>query len=203
MSYTASETAIKERVNEVNRVNFALRSATQLAIEGVFRFGQDFPVGAVVCSGPFESGRWFASDNRHRLMGIPGWKASHNHAEFMAIGMAALQPHGRPDLIAVNIEPCARCLDHIVAAKIETVAFVVPRSELEGRGLVNKHPGKHIFELTEERQYPITVMQYDDPVIRAANYALLESVKRDLINGDVQIDTLALAQRLKYLGKDL
>ena len=204
MSYESyPEDLIQDRINKLDRVNKALKSATDLAIETAFSHGVDFPVGAVACCGGFESGRWFASDQRNIAMGVPRWKAEHNHAEFMAVGMAKLQPHGRVDLLAVNIEPCARCFRFLAAEHVKTVAFVIPRTELEERGLVNPRPGEHIFELAEKMYAPINIMQFDDPVIRAGNYALLDSTTRDKSNGKVTVDKQALSARLQTINESL
>lgn len=200
MSHEAfTETEIRSYLLEVERVNRTLKSATDLAIESAFRFGLDLPVGAVACCGPFESGRWFASDQRHTLLGVQNWKSKANHAEFMALGMSKLQPHGPVDLLGVNIEPCAVCLESAVLEKVKTVAFVISRTELEARGLVNRRPD--IFQLVEEHGYDITVIQYDDPVLRAANLTLLDNTTRDLRTGKVTINTEDLSKALQHINE--
>lgn len=173
-----------------------LHRAIGLALESAFRFGRDFPVGAVAANDESITGRYYASD--HRL----DWPQV--HAEVMAIIDSAYNRFiARPDTLVVTLEPCDNCQDFIGTrrdwAQITRVGFGITRAEVAERGLVKPHN-----ETAEERVarlgYPYEVFKIEDEMLQKAGGIILDHVQRDTSSGRVSIDTENLNEALIELN---
>jgi pyrimidine deaminase RibD-like protein len=168
--------------------------ATTLAIEGAFRFGQDFPVGAVAARGDEIIGRYFSSDNRLGYANM--------HAEYMAVADTLVDPiNPAPDTVVVSLEPCGICQDFLARQpSIKRVGFGLTRQQVAEKGLVKPH-SETIFARAARLGLPYKVIHIEDSQLQTAGTVILDCVSRDIGSGVVNIDTEALSKALTTLNE--
>lgn len=169
--------------------------ATNLAIEGAFRFGRDLPVGAVAAAGDWVVGRFFASDMRTGF--------DFMHAEHRAVLDAKMDRFNPPpDTVVVTAEPCDNCQDFLAGqSTIRRVAFGLTREELAARGLVKPH-SENIFSRALRIGLPYEVAQVDDPDLLKAGRVILDHVVRDINTGLVTVNQQTLHEALVALNEE-
>lgn len=172
-----------------------LYHASRAAIEGAFRFGVDFPVGAVVAVGGFVVGQYYASDNRTGLDSA--------HAEFMAAASARADRINPPsDTVAVTLEPCTKCQDFLLTQSgIRRIIYGLPREAASARGLVKPHS-----ETIEERFQRlginhVSITRVLDPALVRIGETLLDSSRRNPTEGTTRIDQKFLSKALEELNR--
>ncbi len=180
---------------ERSRDSALLWRATNLAIESAFRFGHDLPVGAVAAHQDLIVGRYFASDRRI------GYQQA--HAEYMAVMdwkvPAALLRTLAPDTVVVSLEPCDNCQDFLATIpNIKRVAFGLPRTAAEERGLIKPH-AETIYQRALRVGLPYQVVQIEDEQLPSANEAILDHTRRNPEAETVEIDRLGLQRALSTL----
>jgi pyrimidine deaminase RibD-like protein len=168
--------------------------ATTLAIESAFRYGRDFPVGAVAANGNEIVGRYYASDKR---LGI-----DQLHAERMAVLDAMVdRTVDHPDTVVVTLEPCKKCQDFLASVpSIKRVGFSLTRAQVAAKGLVKSHD-ETIFGRALRNGAPFEIVHIEDEQLARANEAILDHVSRDPKTEEVQVDTEGLHSALVELNE--
>jgi pyrimidine deaminase RibD-like protein len=168
--------------------------ATTLAIESAFRFGKDFPVGAVAAKGNEIIGRHFASDKRHGFREL--------HAERMAVldAIADSILGEEPDTVIVTLEPCNMCQDFLATIPgVKRVGFGTWRSEVAERELV-KPRDENIMSRALRVGLPFEVVHIDDKQLQTAGAVILDNMHRDPQTEEVVVDQESLSRHLRQLN---
>lgn len=171
----------------------ATKQALKSIFERPFDAAEDLPVGAAVGLGNKVLGSYFAID---KMTG-----EREKHAEQMAVREAAFHfPTLIPNTIVTTVEPCGSC-QRFIASKpdIQNVGFIIPRAELEDRGLVKKH-AETIHEEAVRMGYDYDPIQVIDPLCYNLGLLMLDHTKRNSYTEIVEVDADGLRQDLVDLG---
>lgn len=186
-----SETIHPDTLYEIKagHIHDLLAEATKSAIEGVYGFGLDVPVGAATS----QDGQFIAADYaKDNLLANP-----HAHAEYMALQKTIeLDPEAKPDTIGVTLEPCRSCQEYLSnTSSIKLVAFALPIAEASMRRIIRKKTDT-ILERHEQGALPFNVLQVEDPQLQRIGRLLLDLTSRDINTGETSIDLLGLDRAL-------
>ncbi len=157
----------------------AAKVAIELSERSALSNGQDIPVGAVALFGAALLGSGYASDGASGL--------DHMHAEIAALTEA--QDNQFPTTTIVStMEPCEQCQESLAEVEtLETVAFVLPRTALSDRRLVNAR--RSIEERAARFELPYRVIRLDNSALIQRALEPLVYTTRDLESGKTKVDS--------------
>lgn len=146
---------------DVLRIERAAERAIDLSYESALHNGLDIPVGAVALRGDAIIGSGYAIDKQAAEDDQDS--DEEQHAEIVAIENAKQDYRMMPDLIVSTVESCeAVCQNKMLTLpRLKTVAFIIPRTDLSSRGLVNAR--RSMMERHARGELPFNVVMLDNP----------------------------------------